>query len=517
MIRSGRDRVGESIDGKLTVLDRLGVGGMGAVYRALQHSMEREVAVKVLRAEISEDMGAVQRFLREAKDASRLNHPGIITLFDFGQAESGELYLVMELLEGTPLDQVMTDRGPWEAPEAISVITEICDALQHAHDKGMIHRDLKPENIFLVGERETVKVIDFGLAKSIGDQGESTVTRTGVVCGTPAYMSPEQVLLKDLDGRSDVYSIAVILYEMLAGERPFAAASPLQMCMAHVQEAPPAIRQPHRDIRVPEAVEAVLLKALAKDPEERHLSPKDFARALRAGLRMAALSPGERSLRPLDSRLGFSVEDLEVTDPGDDFSETRTLMLGRKSGWTWGMAGVLIVAGSLVGWKLVSPEGEDRDPHAMGPAEATAGDSLNATTGKGAAVVTPTTPEPEPSPSRRGPAARDVNAPSKATPEPGAEGSPLAAVVSRVVVVSTPPGAEVYAGDVLRGVTPLEMTRPSVGELLQLELRLQGHRALKIALDSTGTEELQVTLKKRKRTNRKRPPRKGSTQKYIVE
>jgi len=324
------------------------------------------------------------------------------------------------------------------------------------------------------------------------------VTRTGVVCGTPAYMSPEQVLLKALDGRSDVYSIAVILYEMLAGERPFAAASPLEMCMAHVQDAPPAIRQPHRDIRVPEAVEAVLLKALAKDAEDRHSSPREFARSLRVALKMDAAIGGERPLRPLDSRVGFSVEELQADTGVDVFAGTRTLMLEKGGVRQIALVVGLLLAGCVGTW-IWMHSGDAPEALTMVPDQA----SIPAPPPRGGAASVKS-----PSALQRGASA------NQESPTPGGlvKSSPVIAEAAseRVQLVSVPPGAEVYSGEVLRGQTPLDVTRPAEGDLLELELRLNGHRPLRIALEPVGPGEMEFSLKKKKRRPRAKSPRGSS-------
>ncbi|MCA9515282.1 MAG: serine/threonine protein kinase, partial [Myxococcales bacterium] len=215
LIEAVDPRIGKILDGKLEILDVLGRGGMGVVYRARQLSMDRDVAVKVLHGQAVADQESVQRFLHEAKVASRLRHPNVITVFDFGQTEDGLLYLVMELLEGTELSKVLDEERRLAPARVVHLMTQVCDAVQHAHDAGLIHRDLKPENIFLMAgsnlRADFVKVLDFGIARAQEVEGSERLTRTGTLCGTPAYMSPEQILGDKLDARSDIYSLGVML------------------------------------------------------------------------------------------------------------------------------------------------------------------------------------------------------------------------------------------------------------------------------------------------------------------
>ena len=240
---SPRDKLeGRIIAGRYEVLERVGVGGMGTVYRAYQASMDREVALKVLSRALTDDEQNVKRFHQEAKAASRLRHPNTITLHDFGQTEDGILFIAMEFLEGRPLDGVLGD-GPLDPVRAIRIMAQVCRSLHEAHKAGIIHRDLKPDNVYLTeleGEADFVKVLDFGVAKLKESSKEAgTLTQAGMIFGTPRYMSPEQSQSQDLDARSDLYSMGVILYELLTGHPPFDADNPVAILIQHVHEAPP--------------------------------------------------------------------------------------------------------------------------------------------------------------------------------------------------------------------------------------------------------------------------------------
>jgi eukaryotic-like serine/threonine-protein kinase len=243
------------------------------VYRAVQHSMEREVALKLLKRSLSDDRTIVRRFLQEAKGASKLNHPNVITLFDFGQTEDGELYIVMELLEGESLQDLLQREKRLSTSRTVAIMSQVCDALQAAHDAGVIHRDLKPDNVHVISGAgqmgEFIKVLDFGIAKVAAAQHTSQLTQTGSVCGTPAYMSPEQAMGQEIDSRSDVYATGILLYEMLSGQPPFVAETPVALMMAQVRDLPLPLSKTQPGLNIRPELDALLLETLAKKPEDR--------------------------------------------------------------------------------------------------------------------------------------------------------------------------------------------------------------------------------------------------------
>lgn len=260
---------------------------MGAVYKAQQPSMDRNVAVKILHSKFTSRKDLVSRFSREARAMSHLTHPNTAKVFLYGQLEDGSCYIVMEHLEGKNLGQIVRHEGPMDPVRAIGVLLQACAALQEAHDKGIVHRDLKPENVFLCtqgGITDYVKVLDFGLAKVTDREmrpGSMILTQEGMVFGTPEFMSPEQAQGKVLDARSDIYSLSVILYELLTGKLPFDARTPMDYVTLHVQATPIPIatRAPGRAF--PPALQGVLDHAMAKRPEDRFASAAEFASALR--------------------------------------------------------------------------------------------------------------------------------------------------------------------------------------------------------------------------------------------
>ena len=262
--------IGQVLDGKYAVLARMGAGGMGVVYRAFQGSTRRDVALKVLRAEMVQEQAA--RFMLEAQTTSALRSLHTVTIFDFGETQDERLYLVMELLEGRTLDECLREEGalPWR--RALGILKQVAQSLAEAHRQGVIHRDLKPENIFLVRtpeEPELVKVLDFGIAKLKTGGTTTNLTATGGMLGTPLYMSPEQVRDDPLDTYSDIYSLGVVLYHALAGAPPFQSENPVTVLMQHCQDPVPPLSAYNPGIIIPASVQSLLDAMLAKDPGDR--------------------------------------------------------------------------------------------------------------------------------------------------------------------------------------------------------------------------------------------------------
>jgi serine/threonine-protein kinase len=285
---------GQTLDRRYRVGKRLGEGGMSYVYRAEEIETGRQVAVKILLPRLSRDPASVERLRREATIAMRLDHPNVCPILRLGETANQLIYLVMPFLEGEPLSEHETRRGPFPAGEAVPLLVQICHGLQHAHELQIIHRDLKPENVMLVpqeaeGSEYRAVVMDFGLAKERRAGAEvAKLTATGIVLGTPEFMSPEQIRGKPLDGRSDVYAIGVLAFELLTGQLPFPGKSAQETMIARLRGAPAKLR----DVRpeLPAKLEAVLLKALAIDPAERFASMDEMALALDAAVSTGMLS-----------------------------------------------------------------------------------------------------------------------------------------------------------------------------------------------------------------------------------
>ena len=272
-----------TLDQRYYLEARLGAGGMGVVYRARRLMIGDIVAVKVLHSDLAAEAQAVERFRREAQAAALLKHPNLVTIYDFGVTPDRLVYFVMELVAGMNLRNIIRDQGPLPPATAAEIVSQVCAALDEAHRQGVVHRDLKPENVIVQNTPTglNVKVLDFGIA-NLCELTTSRLTPSGSVMGTPQYMSPEQCQGEALDGRSDIYSLGVILYEMLTGCVPFDSPTPTAIAIKHVNQPPPPLRafQPH----LSPAVEVVVLRALAKQREARTQTAGALAQELFAAI-----------------------------------------------------------------------------------------------------------------------------------------------------------------------------------------------------------------------------------------
>jgi serine/threonine-protein kinase len=275
--------IGTVVGERYRIVNRIGVGGMGAVYRAEHTMMRRDLAIKVLLPELSGKEEFARRFEREAESASRLAHPNIITVTDFGRTGDGSLFLAMEFLAGTSLSAAIA-AGPMSVERALAIERQILRALDHAHAAGVVHRDLKPDNIMLVerdGQRDVVKILDFGIAKVTEPQsGGQALTQAGVIFGTPEYLSPEQALGEAVDARADIYAAGVILFEMLAGRRPFESEDKVKIISMHLAHAPPRIRDVNPAVQPPLPLEQAILQAMEKSRDNRFATAAAFLQAL---------------------------------------------------------------------------------------------------------------------------------------------------------------------------------------------------------------------------------------------
>jgi serine/threonine-protein kinase len=294
--------IGRDLAGQFRILEKIGSGGMGSVYKAEQPEMRRYVAVKILHPRYLSRPDLVSRFRREARAMSHLSHPNTARVFLYGQLEDGACYFVMEYLAGRNLAQTVRAEGPMDVTRAVNIMVQVCGALEEAHRQGIVHRDLKPENVFLTtqgGIADYPKVLDFGLAKVTEREmrpGSLILTQEGMVFGTPEFMSPEQARGEKLDGRSDIYSLGVIMYELLTGKLPFDAAQPMEFIQKHIKEPPIPLARRAPNRQWPPGLWEVLEKSLAKKPADRFQTANELAQALKNVLQPASVPPA--SMQP---------------------------------------------------------------------------------------------------------------------------------------------------------------------------------------------------------------------------
>lgn len=273
--------IGVLIDEKYELERRLGSGGMGIVYVARNKIIDEPVAIKILNPATDDDASMPERFKQEAEVATSIRHPNLVPVNDFGRTSDGLLYMVMEYVAGASLREVIGKEKKLSPERAVKFGCQICSAISVVHDAGIVHRDLKPENVVIemIDERETARVLDFGIAKILDRAG---LTRVGLVLGTPDYMSPEQASAQPLDHRSDIYSLGIILYELLSGQVPFSGPKPRQVLIRHAIEMPRPIAELRSDL--PEALARVCMRALEKSPARRQQTATEFAGELSASI-----------------------------------------------------------------------------------------------------------------------------------------------------------------------------------------------------------------------------------------
>jgi beta-lactam-binding protein with PASTA domain/tRNA A-37 threonylcarbamoyl transferase component Bud32 len=366
----------QTYGGRYAVIERVGVGGMAEVYRARDELLGREVAVKVLSERHSSDSSFVERFKREAQAAANLNHPNIVSLYDYG-SEGTTNFIVMEFIDGDSLGELITQEAPLLPERAAEIAGDVAKALERAHNAGLVHRDIKPNNIMLTSTGQT-KVTDFGIVRALGGETEQQMTQTGMVIGTAAYLSPEQAQGNPVDARSDVYALGIVLYEMLTGTTPFTGDTPLAVAYKHVREAPepPSSKNPD----VPEDLDAITMKALAKNPENRYSSATEMREDLErftAGQRVHATPLLGETMAATAIASGTQVMRQTEVFAGDDEEPGRS-----RAGWyvviallilgLFGLVAYLIANNMFGGGELV------RVPDVVGMTEDEATEELEA-------------------------------------------------------------------------------------------------------------------------------------------
>ncbi len=281
------DLIGSLIAERYHILEKLGEGGMGAVYLAEHVKMGLKVAIKVMPQAMANDVDAIARFHREAKNAARIKHPNVCGILDFGETPDGLIYLAMEYVEGETLTALLKREGALSPARTAGILAQCCDALQSAHDLDIVHRDLKPDNIMVTKGRDGthfVKIVDFGIAKAMMAEDGQTVTKTGYIVGTPEYMSPEQVSGEALDGRSDNYSLALVLFRMLTGSLPFRADTPQESLASRLATDPSKLNEAAPGIEFPAQLQELMDRALARSRDGRFSSAVEFGKAVEAVL-----------------------------------------------------------------------------------------------------------------------------------------------------------------------------------------------------------------------------------------
>jgi len=339
------------------VIGLLGTGGMARVYRARDELLGREVALKVLSERLSSDRSFVERFRREAQNAAGLNHPNIVALYDYGD-EDNRYFIVMELIEGRSLSEVLDEDGALMPERAAEIARDTANGLGRAHEAGIVHRDIKPHNIMITNSGQT-KVTDFGIARALGGDAEATMTQTGMVIGTAAYLSPEQAQGNPVDARSDVYSLGCVLHEALTGDTPFSGDTPLSIAYKHVRETPERTSAVNSD--VPEALDAIVMKAMSKNPDNRYANANEMAEDLDRFL------AGQRvNATPFLAATGTQV--MSETQVYDDFPEEEPSKTGKYILITLLVLGLLAL-GVFVLMSLLGGGGEVEVPDVVGLSE----------------------------------------------------------------------------------------------------------------------------------------------------
>ncbi len=339
--------IGNVLAGRYQVKRRIGEGGMGLVYEGLHRDIDKRVAIKVLRDDLSRRPDVVARFRQEARSASRIGHENIVDIFDFGETRRGASYFVMEFLDGEDLGNVLGKKATIEAERACDIVLQCCRALSATHAKGIVHRDIKPENIFLTkrdGIDDFVKIVDFGIAKMSDIETDGApgrkLTKTGMIFGTPEYMSPEQAGGRELDHRVDVYALGIILYECLAGRVPFEGDTFMGILTQHLTAEAPAIDAVNPQAKVSQELELVIRKALAKSADDRYQDTEELAEAI---------------VCALDGRVSRATRRTPPSVLGSPLTRELDSVPRRKtSPWVW-VAAVMGAAG-LIGWSALGSQ-----------------------------------------------------------------------------------------------------------------------------------------------------------------
>ncbi|MEM9587681.1 MAG: serine/threonine-protein kinase [Planctomycetota bacterium] len=346
--------------GDYQVLRKLGRGGMADVYAARHLSLGRDVALKILRSELAQDGDYVKRFRREARASAKLNHPHIAQVYDVGSVDCHH-YIAQELIDGCNLREYLTDHGTLDAPEATEVLLSVASALELAADAGITHRDIKPENL-MRSSRGVLKVADFGLSRLTAEPGASnaSLTRDGLTLGTPRYMSPEQVQGKNADVRSDLYSLGVSMYHLLAGRPPFEAEDPLALAVMHLHDTPEPLDRARGNNDLPEWLVAIVSRMMQKNPEDRFQSPAELLDAVRSE---AAVSSGAFTM------VGAAAATIRLQRVSGQLRQQRRRRLMKRAAIAALPLGAILMGGWLAARRPLLDVGDLLNPDEVIPAD----------------------------------------------------------------------------------------------------------------------------------------------------
>jgi serine/threonine-protein kinase len=481
--------------GAYRLVEQIGEGGMGSVWLAEHTMLGRRAAVKLLHSTFSNRSDVVTRFFNEARAATQISDPGIVQIFDFGHTNDGQAFIAMELLDGEPLDQRLQRLGRLQVQQAVRIMRQVASSLGAAHARNIVHRDLKPENIYLVRDPEVpggerAKILDFGIAKLLGDQPGQAKTQTNAVMGTPVYMSPEQCRgAGGVDARSDVYSLGCVLFTLIAGAPPFAGEGPGELLVAHLTQPAPRITSvaPH----APSNVDALIARCLDKDPAARFQNGAELAGALGtllssvsdSGLARAAAPDAATAFMPGVTTLGGAAAQATGTQTLPPRSGSKSLVAA--------LAALVVVGGAIAFFAL---RGGDKPTDDTTIAAQPTGGSAPDQAPQVATDPAPQPPAPEPAP--------PAPAPTQPAPEPTP--APVEPKKITIAIETTPAGAKVFVGDDKqpRGATPYALELERGAEAIEVRLVHRGYVTQTHKLDRTDSSKLVLVLQKEKRVAR---------------
>jgi eukaryotic-like serine/threonine-protein kinase len=523
--------IGQLLDGRYQILHKLGEGGMGEVYAAQHVRLGKAVAIKLLRHEIVSNLEAVKRFEQEAKSASSIGHRNIIGILDSGELPDGRIYLSMELLEGAPLNELI--KQPLPPERLLNILIQTGHGLAAAHKSNIVHRDMKPENIYVTftSEGDVPKLLDFGIAKMTGNEGNNHLTKTGTIFGTPFYMAPEQALGQNVDQRADIYAMGVIMYEIFTGAVPFAGESFMAILTQHItsEPKPPSRMAADNGRGMPPGIEEIIVRAMKKEPDQRYQTMDELVAALvtvyrgLAGSGMSSYLPAMPGAGPSQLMAAAPAPTPMPYGPGGGHGPTGpqpqhhgsapyhaqpavTPYPGQSATFEppprskTGLIVALVVlllggGGAAVAFVLMNDKKGD-EVAGGGAGSSGASGGTNGTSGGGAAGQGGGTSEPTaPTDAGAVAVARPADAGAVAVDPPVDAGAVVVATPVTVLVNSNPPGAEVYHnGKKLPKKTPF-MFKVTPGQPVELTFKKKRYKDSVVTLDGT-TETVAPSLSK---------------------